>query len=78
MAETLRNILAAREREIRKLIDALAQRLRAGLTVDSALDLVLALTLPELFHLLVVERGWSHLRYQTWLADALVSQLLRD
>ena len=78
MAETMRNVLAAREREIRKLIDALAPRLRSDLTVDSALDLTLALTLPELFHLLVVERGWSHVRYETWLADTLVSQLLRD
>ena len=78
MAETLRNVLAAREREIRKLVDALAARLRPDLTVDTALDLTLALTLPELFHLLVVERGWSPARYETWLADSLVSQLLRD
>jgi hypothetical protein len=78
MAETMRIVLAAREREIRKLVEALAPRLRAGLTVDSALDLTLALTLPELFHLLVVERGWSHRRYDTWLGDTLVSQLLGD
>ena len=78
MAETLRNVLAAREREIRKLVDALAPRLRPGLTVDAALDLTLALTLPEVFHLLVVERGWSHRRYEAWLADTLVTQLLRD
>ena len=78
MAETLRNVLAAREREIRKLIDALAPRLRSELTVDSALDLTLALTLPEVFHLLVAERGWGADRYETWLADTLVSQLLRD
>ena len=78
MAETMRNVLAAREREIRKLIDTLAPRLRSDLTVESALDLTLALTLPELFDLLVVERGWSHIRYEAWLADTLVSQLLRD
>ena len=77
MAQTMRDALAAREREIRKLIDALAPRLRSDLTVDSALDLTLALTLPDLFHLLVVERGWGPLRYETWLANALVSQLLR-
>ena len=78
MAETLRNVLATREREIRKLIDALAPRLRSDHTVDSALDLTLALTLPEVFHLLVVERGWGLDRYETWLANTLVSQLLRD
>lgn len=78
MAETMRNVLAARERELRKLIDSLAPQLRPDLTVDSALDLTLALTLPELFHLLVVERGWSERRYETWLGTTLVSQLLRD
>jgi len=78
MAETMRNVLAAREREIRKLIDALEPRLRSDLTSGSALDLTLALTLPELFHLLVVERGWDPTRYETWLGNALVSQLLRD
>lgn len=78
MAETLRNVLGAREREIRKLIDALVPHLRAGLTVATALDLTLALTLPEVFHLLVVERGWGHRRYEEWLGSSLVSQLLRD
>ncbi|HET7734518.1 MAG TPA: TetR/AcrR family transcriptional regulator [Nocardioidaceae bacterium] len=78
MAQTLRNVLAAREREIRKLVDTLEDRLRPDLTVDSALDLTLALTLPELFHLLVVERGWSPAGYETWLGDTLVSQLLAD
>ncbi len=78
MAETLRNVLASREREIRKLIDVLAPRLRPDLTVDAALDLTLALTLPELYHLLVSERGWDHLRYETWLGDSLVSQLLQE
>jgi AcrR family transcriptional regulator len=77
MAETLRNVLAAREREIRKLIDSLVPHLREDLSADSALDLTLALTLPELFHLLVAERGWSRDGYQVWLGDALVSQLLR-
>jgi hypothetical protein len=78
MAETLRNVLGAREREIRKLIDAIAPQLRSDLTVDSALDRTIALTMPELFHLLVVERGWSHTQYETWLGNTLVSQLLRD
>ena len=76
MAETLRNVLAAREREIRKLIDAISPKLRSDLSVDSALDLTLALTMPELYHLLVAERGWSQRRYEIWLGDTLVDQLL--
>ena len=78
MADTMRNVLGAREREIRKLIDALAPQLRPELTVATALDLTLALTLPEVYHLLVVERGWSPRRYEAWLGDSLVLQLLRD
>jgi AcrR family transcriptional regulator len=78
MAQTMRFVLAAREREIRKLIEALTLRLRPDLSVDAALDVTLALTLPELFHLLVVERGWSHRRYETWLGNTLVEQLLAD
>lgn len=77
MAETMRNVLAAREREIRKLVDGLAPHLHRSLSVAAALDLTLALTLPEVFHLLVVERGWAESRYETWLGDALVGQLLR-
>ena len=77
MAETLRNVLAAREREIRKLVEAVAPRLLPDLKVPAALDIVLALTLPELYGTLVVERGWSPRRYETWLGDALVVQLLR-
>jgi AcrR family transcriptional regulator len=77
MAETMRNVLAAREREIRKLIKAVRPQLRPDLTVDAALDLTLALTLPELFGLLVHERGWDPPRYEKWLGDTLVSQLLR-
>ena len=59
MTETLRNILAAREREIRKLVKSIAGRLKPGLTIDSALDITLALTLPEIYQTLVAERGWT-------------------
>ena len=78
MADTMHQVLAAREREIHKLVETLAPHLRPSLTVAAALDLTLALTLPEVFHLLVVERGWRESRYEEWLGDALVEQLLRD
>ena len=78
MAETLRNVLASREREIRKLLETVVERLRPGLTLDAALDITLALTLPEIYQTLVVERGWSARRYEGWLADLLADQLLRD
>ncbi len=76
MAETLRQVLAAREREIRKLVEAVVARRRTGPTVDEALDITLTLTLPEVYRTLVVERGWSPSRYETWLAETLAAQLL--
>ena len=77
MATNLHQVLASREREIRKLVDALAPALSPGLTVPAALDIVLALTLPEVYATLVTERGWSARRYEEWLGDSLVGQLLR-
>jgi AcrR family transcriptional regulator len=76
MAETMHQVLAAREREIRKLVEAVVARRRTGPTVDEALDITLALTLPEVYRTLVVERGWSPSRYETWLAESLAAQLL--
>ena len=52
-----------------------AQR-RGGPALDEALDITLALTLPEVYRTLVVERGWSPSRYETWLAESLAAQLL--
>ncbi len=75
MAATLHHVLAAREREIRRLLTSISAR-EPDLDVDDALDLTLALTLPEVYRTLVTERGWSPRRYETWLASALVSQLL--
>lgn len=77
MAQTLRNVLAAREREIRKLIEAIGRHLKPDLTIEHALDITLALTLPEIYHTLVAERGWSARRYQAWLATSMAEQLLQ-
>ena len=78
MAGTLSHVLAAREREIRKLLRTTAPHHKAGLTLDGALDITLALTLVEVYRSLVVERGWSARRYETWLGDSLIAQLLDD
>jgi len=50
--------------------------LRAGLRERDAGDLIHALMSPELFRLLVVDRGWSARRYEQWLAGTLADQLL--
>jgi AcrR family transcriptional regulator len=75
MAETLHQVLAAREREIRKLLTSVTAH-DGSLEVDAALAVTLALTLSEVYRTLVTERGWSPDRYETWLGDALVTQIL--
>ena len=76
MARTLQRVLAAREREIRKLLRTTARHHRPGLTLDRALDITLALTLVEVYRTLVIGRGWSARRYEAWLGDSLIAQLL--
>jgi hypothetical protein len=41
-----------------------------------ALDIVYGLMSPELHWVLTGDRGWSHDRYEQWLARALCSMLL--
>jgi hypothetical protein len=41
-----------------------------------AADLIHALASPEVYGLLVVDRGWSGERYEKWLTALLVDQLL--
>jgi AcrR family transcriptional regulator len=50
--------------------------LRRGLDPERARDLLWALISPELYLLLVVERGWPPERYERWLAGAIAAELL--
>lgn len=43
-----------------------------------AIDMAWALSSPEVYRLLVAERGWTPAGFERWLADALVSQLPSD
>jgi AcrR family transcriptional regulator len=52
--------------------------LRPGLQERYAADIIHALASPEVYGLLVSDRGWSHHRYQEWLASALTAELLRE
>jgi hypothetical protein len=51
--------------------------LRPGLQERYAADIVHALASPEVYGLLVSDRGWSHYRYQKWLQSALTAELLQ-
>jgi AcrR family transcriptional regulator len=61
-----------------RMTTALAAKtaLREGLDTAMATDITLALLSPELYHLLTARRGWDPSRWESWTADALVTQLL--
>ena len=50
--------------------------LRPGLKERDAADIIHALASPEVYGLLVSDRGWSGERYEKWLKSILVDQLL--
>ena len=50
--------------------------LRPGLRERDAADIIHALMSPEVYRLLVGDRGWDTDRYRQWLAGALIGQLL--
>ena len=50
--------------------------LRPGLEVDHGADILWALNHPDLYRLLVGDRGWTPKRYEEWLGDAFCAQLL--
>jgi AcrR family transcriptional regulator len=51
--------------------------LRPELNEDKARDILWALTSREFYSLMVTERGWNPADYEAWLADMLISALLR-
>jgi AcrR family transcriptional regulator len=55
---------------------ARAGALRPNLREREAADIIHALTLPEVYRLLVCDRGWHPERYEQWLTETLISQLL--
>ena len=50
--------------------------LRSGVSKAQARDVLWTLNSPELYQLLVVERGWSARRYGKWVAEQLAAALL--
>jgi TetR/AcrR family transcriptional regulator, regulator of autoinduction and epiphytic fitness len=54
---------------------ARARALKPGLRERDAADLIHALMSPEVYRLLVGDRGWTPERYQQWLETTLTQQL---
>ena len=50
--------------------------LRPGFRERDAADIIHAIASPEVYGLLVLDRGWSEERYEKWLRSILVDQLL--
>jgi hypothetical protein len=44
---------------------------RPGLDLDAAADILFALGSPDVWRLLVVDRGWSPARFEVWYVEAI-------
>ena len=77
-ASLLAEVARQRHEGQRRIARSLARSgaLRPGLRERDAADLVHALASPEVYGLLVLDRGWSGERYETWLRELLTHQLL--
>ena len=64
----------------RPLVAMLAEKnaLRPGLDVDRATDILWTLNHPDVWHLLVGERGWTPEQYERWFGDAVCAELLAE
>jgi AcrR family transcriptional regulator len=76
-AALLADIRQQRDDGQRQIVRALQRlhALRADVKPRDAEDRVHALMSPEVYRLLVVDRGWNPARYRDWLATTLTEQL---
>ena len=52
--------------------------LRRGLDVKRASDILWTLNHPDVWQLLVGERGWTANQWERWFSDSARGQLLRE
>jgi len=79
-ASLLAEIARQRHEGQRRIARSLARSgaLRPGLRERDAGDVIHALASPEVYGLLVIDRGWSGERYEKWLRSILIAQLLQS
>jgi AcrR family transcriptional regulator len=70
LAALWREIAERRAANMRRFVGDLAAVATLRLDLDDAADIVWATNAPELYQLLVAQRGWSPDRYEHFLADA--------
>jgi hypothetical protein len=77
-ASLLTEIARQRHEGQRHIARSLARSgaLRPGLQGRYAADIIHAVASPEVYRLLVLDRGWGDQRYQEWLRSTLMEQLL--
>jgi AcrR family transcriptional regulator len=77
-AVLLAEIARQRHEGQRRIARSLARSnaLQAALHERDAADIIHALASPEVYGLLVIDRGWSGERYEKWLRSILIDQLL--
>ena len=75
-AEAYRAVLDSRAKTLARFIHDLRADLHPDLDERTGTDLLWAFSNEELWRELVEERGWSPARYEKWLAETLVAQLL--
>jgi len=78
IANLLKNMLDQRMENLRVIprhLSALGA-LREGLDVAQATEIIWVITSPEVFILLLRDRGWSKETYVQWLSDTLIRLLL--
>ena len=77
-AALLEDIARQRHTGQRRIAQAVAGTgaLRPALSERDAADVIHALASPEVYGLLVLDRGWSGKRYEDWLKSILAEQLL--
>lgn len=74
LTERTRHRSAGQDQIARSLAEA--GSLTPGLSERDAADIIHALMSPEVYQLLVIDRGWTPRRYEHWLAQTLTDQLL--
>ena len=64
----------------RGIVESLQEKkaLRRGLDVERASDILWTLNHPDLWQLLVAERGWTPDQWEGWFAETVRAQLLRN
>ena len=74
--ELWRKITDRRATNMRRFAQELAETGQLRVPVDEATDVIWATNSPELYLMLVRQRGWSPTRYESWLTDSWQRLLL--